>query len=143
MDEEARNQLLKLKKAEMARVANVCNRFPEIDLDVEAPEANEISLDEGAASFNITLQREGFEEGEEVGPPISYAYPRENAKENWWIVAGDPQKNKVLGIKMVSFETSLSTNLRVTLTEPGEYNVQIYLICDSYVGCDQEVRLIV
>jgi pre-mRNA-splicing helicase BRR2 len=137
MEDEDRNNLLRLTEEKLMQFATACNRYPDVDIEIEDPEFEE--LEEGEeAEITVNLTREGLEEGEKLGPVISLAYPDKN-EECWWIVAGDSVKNKVLGIKRVTFDSILSTKLKITAPEPGDYNVKIYLICDSYIGCDQEV----
>ena len=59
--------------------------------------------------------------------------------EYWWIVVGDSDRNKLFSIRRVSFVRELKTKLKFKTPEAGEYELLVYLICDSFVGCDQQV----
>lgn len=137
MEDDDRKKLLQLDNKKLNQFATACNRYPDVDLEVEDPDLGQLEEGEEAV-IQVTLTREGFEEGDKLSPVISFAYPQKNL-EYWWIVAGDAQKNKVLGIKRVTFDHEITTKVKITAPEPGDYKITLYLICDSYVGCDQEV----
>ena len=53
------------------------------------------------------------------------------------MILGDNKNNKIHAIKRVNFGTSLNVDLMFVAPEAGEHEVTLYLMCDSYVGCDQ------
>lgn len=143
LEEDEIKKLLNLGPKQLSKIAQTCNRYPDISFDVAPPDSLKVDIeqDQGTLDLSVSLAREGYEEDEEVGPVISMRYPEQLPTENWWIVAGDEKRNKVLGVKLLQLKLELSTTLRLTFAEPGDYTVLVYLICDSYIGCDQQVRL--
>ena len=45
--------------------------------------------------------------------------------------------NKLYAIKRVTFGSKTKVELKFLAPSPGEYELTLYCICDSYVGCDQ------
>lgn len=58
---------------------------------------------------------------------------------SWWIVVGNPNKNKVLDVKKTFFKTKLHKEIQINLPEniKESPNLMVYLISDSYIGLDQ------
>lgn len=54
-------------------------------------------------------------------------------------MVGDSDKNKLFAIKRVTFVQELEATLKFKSPDPGSYKLLVYLICDSYLGCDQQV----
>ena len=78
-------------------------------------------------------------------PVYAQYYPCEK-EEQWWIIVGRPKLNKLLSIKKVTNFKAVS-ELQVKLNfvvnrdsqdKSDTLDFKIYLICDSYIGCDQE-----
>lgn len=59
---------------------------------------------------------------------------------SWWLVIGDAASKTLYAIKKVTVKGRLETKLDFNLNE-GEYNLKLYLICDSYSGADQDFDL--
>ncbi|CAG8735946.1 8227_t:CDS:1, partial [Acaulospora morrowiae] len=59
--------------------------------------------------------------------------------EGWWIVFGDDSKNTLLGIKRITLNKVLNVKLDFTCPlEAGEHSLKLYVMSDSYMGCDLE-----
>ena len=59
--------------------------------------------------------------------------------ENWWLVVGDETEKSLLGIKRVTLATRrLDLRLEFTPQRPGKQDLKLFLMCDSYVGVDQD-----
>jgi len=67
-------------------------------------------------------------------------YPKDK-EEGWWLVVGDPKTNALLCIKRISLVLKAKVKLDFVAPEAGEYNYTLYLMSDSYLGCDQEYEL--
>ena len=75
-------------------------------------------------------------------------YPLEK-EEQWWIIVGRPKLNKLLSIKKVTnfkavaeLQVKLNFAVKCELPEDRDHiDYKVYLICDSYIGCDQEDTL--
>lgn len=61
-------------------------------------------------------------------------------EEQWWLVVGDPDTNNLISIKRTGLGRSGKVKLDFAAPPPGSYNYTLYVMCDSYLGCDQ-VRL--
>jgi len=90
--------------------------------------------------INISLERDGHEE-ETLDEVFTQYYPKRK-DEFWWIVIGEPSVNKLHTIKRVNFVQKIETELRFDAPENGLHNLVVYLISDSYIGCDQESDII-
>ena len=67
-------------------------------------------------------------------------FPKDK-EEGWWLVVGDVAANSLLCIKRISLQLKAKVKLEFTAPEPGEYAYKLYLMSDSYLGCDQEYEL--
>lgn len=50
---------------------------------------------------------------------------------------GDMKSNKLYAIKRISLGAKAKVELKFMAPNPGEYELTLYCICDSYIGCDQ------
>ncbi|KAL1529400.1 hypothetical protein AB1Y20_000349 [Prymnesium parvum] len=137
MEDDARVELLGLSQRQLLDVANACNRYPNIDLSFEVEDADEVSSGD-PVSVTVQLQRES----EETRVPKVFAphFPKEK-EEGWWLVVGDPKTNSLLCLKRISLVQNAKVKLDFTAPEAGEYSYTLYLMSDSYLGCDQEYEL--
>jgi pre-mRNA-splicing helicase BRR2 len=58
--------------------------------------------------------------------------------ENWWLVVGDDKTNSLLAIKRVTIGRELNVRLEYPVPTPGNHELKLLLMSDSYVGVDQE-----
>lgn len=110
--------------------------------------------------MTVTLERE-MDEEDVLGTVYAPHYPKKKV-EGWWLVVGDSKRNSLLAIKRVALQhqakvgsnhhpfasavphtLSLFCTLQVRLDfvapdEAGDYDLTLYFMCDSYIGCDQE-----
>ncbi|KDD72242.1 hypothetical protein H632_c3646p0, partial [Helicosporidium sp. ATCC 50920] len=75
------------------------------------------------------------------GPVLAPRFP--GAKEEaWWVVAGDAAADALLAIKRVVLQRAARVSLDLVVPEePGPRTLKLMLMCDSYVGCDQEFEV--
>ena len=143
LDDDVRNTLLNLPEEKMMDVAIFCNNYPSIDV------SHKVMYDEGqdcAASgepvqIAIQLQKEGDdeEEDDEVGLVSAPLFPQPK-KEAYWIVIGDTSSNTLLSLKRVVLQQRKGQKLVLEFVapDPGDYNLSLFCISDSYLGCDLE-----
>jgi len=137
MEDNVRNALLGMSDAQLADVARVCNRYPNIDVGYEVEDEDEVTSGD-SVTVVVTLQREGVEVPQtQVHSP---RFPKEK-EEEWWLVIGDVAANSLLCIKRITLQLKAKVKLDFVAPEPGEYIYKLYLMSDSYLGCDQEYEL--
>lgn len=151
LEDDVRESLLQLPPAKMADVARFCNAYPNVDVEFEVAGAG--GGEDGAVvagrpvTVVVTLEREVDEEedggggggAQQVMAPL---FPKPKL-ESWWLIVGDPGRNSLLFIKRVN---SVGRRTRTKLNfaapaEAGDHDLKLYLISDSYMGCDQEYEL--
>ncbi len=78
-------------------------------------------------------------------PPSRMAFtPRfpKTKEAAWWLVLGDPQSGELLALRRLSLQRTSKTSLTFPLPDrPGHYTYWLYLMCDSYLGLDQQVPI--
>ncbi|KAI8902750.1 Sec63 Brl domain-containing protein [Globomyces pollinis-pini] len=136
MEPEDRNADLQLDNGPMRDVVKFVNRFPSIELELSVEEDN-VTQGE-SATLNITLERETDEDGP-IGHVIAPFYPGQK-EEAWWLVVGDTESKTLLGIKRITLQKKQSLSLEFAVPEHkvGKTDCKLYLMCDSYMGADQE-----
>ena len=81
---------------------------------------------------------EDEEEEATYGQVVCPRYPASKG-EGWWLVVGDTNTNNLLSIKRFTLNKETKVKLEFTAPDdPGDYNFTLYLMSDSYMGCDQE-----
>lgn len=63
-------------------------------------------------------------------------------EEGWWIVLGNPVTDELYALKRTSFGQRASFKLDFQAAGYEMQNVTLYVMCDSYLGMDQEYRLV-
>lgn len=122
-----------------ARVAKFVNTYPNIEVSYSIEDADE--LDSATPiTVNVTLDREVDEADTETGSADQIAdaphFPHRKMV-SWWLVVGDPTSKQLYAIKKVTVKARLETKLDFNLPV-GEWQLKLYLICDSYSGADQD-----
>jgi len=154
MDDEPRSKLFKnLPPAHLIDIANAANRYPSINLEHKISNEKELTCGD-TATVVVKLEREG---DDNPGPVYSPYFLKEK-EESYWLVMGtakpkdkdkenkdkDKQKKQELvAIKRIAFNKSkMNVKLQFDVGEfPGEKRYVLYLISDSYQGCDQEYSI--
>ena len=88
----------------------------------------------------IDLAPEDMDE-EEIGQLGVVSAPLFPAKkrEAWWVVIGDAKTNSLLSLKRINLQRSQKVMLEfLAPDEAGDYNLTLFCMSDSYLGCDQE-----
>jgi pre-mRNA-splicing helicase BRR2 len=136
MEDVERRELLSMPDSHLLDIARFCNRFPNIDLSYEVLHNDSIRTGEDV-TVCVTLERD-IDSKTEVGPVDAPRYPKAK-EERWWIVVGDAKCNLLLVIKRVTLQRKLEAKLQFTApADAGKKSYILYLMCDSYMGCDQE-----
>ncbi|ORX48547.1 Sec63-domain-containing protein [Hesseltinella vesiculosa] len=139
LEDDVRNSALQMDGRQLAQVAKFVNRYPNVEIGFEV--ANDDDLSSGnVVQVKVQLEREWDEEDGDVGPVIAPYYPKKK-DEGWWIVLGDPDAKSLLAIKRVTLQQKLTVKLDFIAPKAGEYSLKLYLMSDSYNGCDQELDM--
>jgi pre-mRNA-splicing helicase BRR2 len=172
-DEGVRDEILSgLSQAQIAEVAKVVNRYPNVEVEFQLASGDDEDKQEEesdeddikrmtvmtgeSVEVNVSLRREEEEEDEEtedgdgderkkstaVGPVIAPFFPT-TKDEGWWLVVGQPETKQLLSIKRLTLQRAYQCRLDFTAPEePGEYRYKLFFMCDSWVGCDQEYEFV-
>lgn len=143
LDDDVRNSLLQLPDEKMADVAVFCNNYPSVEVTYEIHEKDSVVAGEPVKVL-VQLEREIDEDemtAEDIaglGQVTAPLYPG-NKKESWWIVVGDLGQNNLLSLKRVTLKDKHSAQISfIAPEEPGDYDLNLFCMSDSYLGCDQE-----
>jgi len=138
MEDDERNELLAMSPTQLADVARVCNRYPNIELAFEVEDADEVTAGDSVTVL-VSLEREADDVAK---VPTVYAprFPKPK-EEGWWLIVGDSKTNSLLCIKRITLQLKAKVKLEFVAPEEGEYAYTLYLMSDSYRGCDQEYEL--
>jgi pre-mRNA-splicing helicase BRR2 len=122
-----------LSERQMEDVARACNRYPNIEVAFEPPAAG-VPAGE-VVTLQVGLERE--QEGE-LGHVVAPRYPKAK-EEAWWLVVGIPKRGQLAAIKRITLARKAKVKLEFAApADVGPQDLKLYLMCDSYMGCDQE-----
>jgi len=102
-------------------------------------DADEVVEGESVAVI-VQLQREGADDLKAAPKVHAPRFPKDK-EEGWWLIVGDPKTNALLCIKRITLQLKAKVKLDFVAPEAGEHTYTLYLMCDSYLGCDQEYEL--
>jgi pre-mRNA-splicing helicase BRR2 len=141
MEEKDRNSLLgDLSQAQLMDVAKACNRFPCISLEYKVQNAEDLKTG-GNARVVVKLERDAMEDDAILGPVYAAYYPKEK-EESWWLVVGGPGSALVAIKRITIAKQTVNVKLDIELgDDAGTFDYNLYLMSDSYQGCDQEYTL--
>lgn len=135
LEDDERDDVLRLEGSELEDVANFVNKYPNIDvsyeLDMESPlVANE------PKEIVVTVERD--EEMEDLNVESAH-FPFAKA-ESWWVVVGDSATRQLYGVKkMLAGSMSQQVKVEITIPTAGLHQLTIWCMCDSYVDADKEM----
>ncbi|EEP76681.1 hypothetical protein UREG_01530 [Uncinocarpus reesii 1704] len=128
---------LGLGNKQLAEVAAFTNdKYPSIDLNFTLVDEDTITAGE-PAYIKVKLEREA-DEDEEPDTTVSAPFYPGKKVESWWLVVGEEKTNSLLAIKRVAIGRKLEVKLEYIVPSPGEHELTLYLMSDSYVGVDQD-----
>lgn len=141
LNEEEKRKLLKIDGEDQKSQVNAINkwllRYPDIDVSYDLEDPEDIITGE-PVSLIVSMEREG--EGD-IGPVMAPRFPGRR-EEGWWLVIGDTSSNQLLAIKRVALQRTSKSRLEFLAPEqPGPASLTLFLMCDSYLGCDQEFEI--
>lgn len=146
IDDDVRNQLLQLPDEKMADVAVFCNNYPSIEVSFTVEDPDDVTAGD-PVQVVINLEREvdedemDEEEMASLGVVAAPLFPTEK-KEGWWIIIGDTTTNSLLSLKRVSLQHKQKVALEfLAPEEAGDYDLTLFCMSDSYLGCDQEYKI--
>ena len=109
----------------------------------------------------VSLRRDADDDFNGV-PDVVSARNSGRKQEGWWVVIGNASANSLLSVKRLTFEKNskvskpffrtssaayllivcMQVKLEFTAPEdPGDYNLSLFFMSDSYLGCDQEYEI--
>jgi len=138
MEDDDRVALLSMPPSQLADLARACNRYPNIEVAFEVEDEDEVAAGDSVTVI-VNLERDA----EEITKVPSVHAPRfpKVKEEGWWLIVGDAKANSLLCIKRITLQLKAKVKLEFVAPEAGEYAYTLYLMSDSYLGCDQELEL--
>ena len=146
LEEDVRNDLLRLPDDKMADVAVFCNNYPSVEVSFSVDNADNVTTGD-PVKIVVDLEREidedemGDEEMAALGTVSAPLFPFAK-KEAWWVVVGDSSSNFLHSLKRVNLGHKQQVVLEFYAPEEaGDYNLTLFCMSDSYLGCDQEYSI--
>lgn len=143
LDDDVRNDLLRLPEDKMADVAVFCNNYPNVEVTFQVQDPENVTSGDPVQML-VNLERDVDEEEiteEELaglGTVAAPLFPQEK-KEGWWILVGDTSSNTLHALKRVNLVQKQKVVLEfLAPEEAGDYNLTLFCMSDCYLGCDQE-----
>lgn len=146
LDDDVRNDLLRLPDEKMADVAVFCNNYPNVEVSFQVQDPDNVTTGD-PVQIIVNLEREvddeemDEEELGQLGQVSAPLFPAEK-REGWWIVVGDTSTNTLFSLKRVNLHLKQKIILEfLAPEEAGDYDLILFCMSDSYLGCDQEYSI--
>ncbi|EGC38998.1 DEAD/DEAH box helicase [Dictyostelium purpureum] len=138
LEDNDRTQLLKMDAGETEDLIQAFMKYPDIDISYNVIDEDDLHAD-SVMSVEVILERDIDEENVSDAINIVNApfYPKEKIG-GWWVLVGDSKTNQLHAIKRITFTKKTKVKLDFATPSVGKHNLTLYLISDSYNGCDQE-----
>lgn len=127
----------------MADVAVFCNNYPNVEVAFDVQDPDDVTAGD-PVQIVVSLEREideedmDEEEMNQIGIVSAPLFPGEK-REGCWIVVGDTSTNSLYSLKRVNLNVKQKVTLEfLAPEEAGDYNLTLFVMSDSYLGCDQE-----
>lgn len=130
---------LGLDNTQLAQAASFTNsKYPILDLSFTLEDPDSIVAN-APAYLKVKIERE-VDDDEDKEPDTRvhapfYPHPK---TENWWLVCGEEATRSLLAIKRITIGRKLEVRLEFTVPTPGQHDLKLFLMSDSYVGVDQD-----
>ncbi|CDO93346.1 unnamed protein product [Kluyveromyces dobzhanskii CBS 2104] len=135
LEDEEREEIITLPENKLNKVAEFVNNYPNVEMKYSINTSTPTRSPEKTL-ITVTLARDEEPESLEV---ISKAFPYRRT-EGWWIFVGDKSIRQLYAIKKVVLsKQSQDFELEITLEDPGDYELTLWCVCDSYLDADKEV----
>jgi pre-mRNA-splicing helicase BRR2 len=145
----ARLQLSTPQLAQAAAFTN--NKYPNIDLEFTVDESTPITAG-SPAYLNATLTRDADEDEDEdeneakkaeIDTTVHAPFFPTPKQENWWLVVGEESSKTLLAIKRITISQTIKVKLEFVVPTMGRKDLKVFLMCDSYIGVDQDPAFVV
>ena len=92
-------------------------------------------------SVEVTLTRLHLEEGQAAGPICTPECVEDPVPEMWWLALVD-REGKVAAIEKIEKpDLEVVVKIRLQVIDAGESTLMLHVLCDGYLGLDQEIPL--
>lgn len=136
-DYEKMIKRMSLDNKQLAQAAAFTNnKYPNVEIEISVDDPENIATN-SPAHLKVSITRE-VDDDEEPDTTVHAPFYPQKKMENWWLVVGDESTKNLLAIKRVTIGKKLDVKLEFVPTRVGEQELTCYLMCDSYVGVDQD-----
>ena len=132
----------------VAAAAFTNEKYPNVEVGFELVDADDVTAGEQAV-LNVEIKRDADNDDEdsdaegdsteEIDTTVHAPFYPTKKQENWWLVVSEEKTKTLLGIKRVTIPKKVM-EWKFGFTAPeaeGRANLQLLVMCDSYVGVDQ------
>lgn len=139
LDDDVRDDVLRLQGASLADVADFVNLYPNIDVLCEVDVGSDADSNDASVRLEVVVTLERDEEMTDLAV-ISARFSHAKT-EGWWVVVGDAPTRLLYGVKRCT-AGALTQQVRVDVIVPrGVTQLTVWCMCDSYVDADKETTL--
>ena len=139
-NEDERKELLNVSETQLKDIADVCNRYPDVSMNVAVYNTNmkTTNVFQGKEAIVVVVELNREWDDSELSCVHSEYYPCAK-EEAWWVIVGSPKDNTLISIKRVSFVKGVKVSIEFpSPEEEGHYEYKLYLFSDAWIGCDQD-----
>lgn len=135
-DYQALMKAINLEGRQLQEVATFTNEYyPNLELEHEVVSPDEIETN-SPSHIKVRITR-NLDEDEAPKTDVHAPFYPADKTESFWLVVGDQKERSLLGIKKITVGRKVETMLEFTLEQPGEHELTLFLVSDSYLGVDQ------
>lgn len=136
LDDDVREDVLRLDENELSAVAAFANQYPNIDAHISAPKTIGANA---PALVTVTVERD--EEPDTLEVQSARYGPK---KESWWLVVGDRQSRQLYGVKKTALaHETQQVEVEFSVPTPGHHELAVWVMCDSYIDVDKELDMVI
>lgn len=138
-----------LSSNDLNEIQRVVGRLPNMDVTTTIVSTKPYLIPETTYKIQVQLSRRGNKRGTHDGKVYAPHFPKPQF-ESWWLVLGDPETDELLALKRISMRNGPNETLSNKATSTinfdtpvhlGKHKYVMYLICDGYLGLDQQLDI--
>lgn len=135
LEDDERDDVLRLQDDKLNAVANFVNSYPNIELSYELDQSQKFVTNE-TIGIRVIIERD--EEVDDFSVAAAF-YPWQK-DESWWVIIGDSATRQLYAIKKTTIGQTLQLlDLEFAVPTAGTQSLSVWCICDSYMDADKEL----
>lgn len=131
LEDDQRNDLLRMDTKQLAKVAQFVNSHPSIEMGYEIEDEDGLTTNTPITlKVSLTAEEDEDEKVPVAGNVVIAPFYPTVKQDCWWLIVEDPKHKKLLGLKKITGVTALPTKIEFSVPNAGKHELKLDLISE-------------